>query len=218
MTITDTKGARAGLVRIDEIECAVTMRLPVLGAHVPSWTQAPPGVQSVMLEARRHVYDFDADTEDFDSDVGEEVTIGRVSAHTVALDRVSSAVMAVDPISEGLSHLAEHADMITAELDESFENVMQVILIETVFIEESYRGQSLGPRILETLVDSVSGHNFNSLVVLQARPVEPWKMSEMDQRRATKKLARMYTDMKYTPHGDDDIFWRYTSHTGPFDQ
>jgi GNAT superfamily N-acetyltransferase len=91
--------------------------------------------------------------------------------------------------------------------------VSQLVIVEGVFVEPPYRGQRLGPRLLTTLVETVTGTGRETLIVLRAQPV-PWEhLSEIEFRRSRKKVAASYESVGFA-HFRDNIYWRHNAFVG----
>jgi GNAT superfamily N-acetyltransferase len=210
-----TKAERAPKVDLTYVECNVTVTRPLFGiADDPGWTPAPTGVAKVSAEAMLYVYDDD------EPDSEEHRVIARASAYTIDLERVSDVLEALDRIGEEVFEVAEEAlsgSDIFAMLEDSDplggEQVSQLVIVDNVFVEEPYRGQRIGPRLMTTLVDTVTGPGFFTLVLLRAQPV-PWEhLSEIELRRARKKVAAAYEGVGFE-HFRKDIYWRHNAFIG----
>lgn len=201
---------REELVDLDYVECGVTVSRPLLGGRNPIWSEASAGVARVNAKATLHLFDVDEENVDAEPQL---VTVAQASGYTVDLDRVRSTFDALDPIDAELANIAEAIDGEDGILAAMDEMVSQVIVIEHLEVDERYRGQRLGPRLLATLIDTVASGAYDSLVVLRAMPLQWRDLSEIDLRRAKKKLAAAYTGIGFKPFRDD-LYWKHTAFVG----
>lgn len=146
-------------VDLEDVECIVKITRPLVG--VPDsviWTELPSGVAKVSTDATLYIFDEDDDGKP------ERRVIARASAYTIDLARVGDVVDAFDQVGGEASEIAElilGSDNIFDMLDASDplvgEQVSQLVIVEHVSVLEPYRGQRLGPRLLTTLVETVTG-------------------------------------------------------------
>lgn len=204
-------------VDLEDVECTVTITRPLVG--VPDsviWTELPSGVAKISADAWLHIFDDDDD----DDKEPERRVIARASAYTVDLGRVGDVVDVFDQVGGEAFEIAESIlgdDDIFEWLDSRDplvgEQVSQLVIVEGVFVEEPYRGQRLGPRLLTTLVETVTGTGTETLIVLRAQPV-PWEhLSEVELRRSRKKVAESYEGVGFA-HFRHNIYWRHNAFIG----
>lgn len=202
-------------VDLEDVECIVKITRPLVG--VPDsviWTELPSGVAKVSTDATLYIFDEDDDGKP------ERRVIARASAYTIDLARVGDVVDAFDQVGGEAFEIAElilGSDNILDMLDASDplvgEQVSQLVIVEHVSVEEPYRGQRLGPRLLTTLVETVTGTGTETLIVLRAQPV-PWEhLSEIELRRSRKKIATSYESVGFA-HFHDNIYWRHNAFIG----
>ncbi|MGA1827076.1 hypothetical protein [Microbacterium sp.] len=200
-------------VDLKDVECTVRLTRPLVG--VPGsvvWTELPSGVAKISADAALHIFDDDKET--------ERRVIARASAYTVDLDRVGDVVDVFDQVGGEAFEIAESIlsdenifEWLDARDPLVGEQVSQLVIVEGVFVEEPYRGQRLGPRLLTTLVETVTGTGTETLIVLRAQPV-PWEhLSEIELRRSRKKVAASYESVGFA-HFRHDIYWRHNAFIG----
>lgn len=204
-------------VDLMHVECTVKVSRPLVG--VPDsviWTELPSGVAKISADAALHTFDED---DEVDGEPERRV-IAHASAYTVDLDRVGDVVDVFDQVGGEAFEITESilGDKNIFEWLESRdplvgEQVSQLVIVEGVFVEEPYRGQRLGPRLLTTLVETVTGTGAESLIVLRAQLV-PWEhLSEIELRRSRKKVAASYEGVGFA-HFRDNIYWRHNAFIG----
>jgi GNAT superfamily N-acetyltransferase len=200
-------------VDLEDLECTVTVSRPLVGAPGSViWTELPSGVAKVSADATLYTFDHD--------DEPERRVVACASAYTVDLDRVRDVVYAFDQVGGEAFEIAESIlgdDDIFEWLDAREplvgEQVSQLVIVEGVSVEEQYRGQRLGPRLLTTLVETVAGTGMETLIVLRAQPV-PWEhLTEMELRRGRKKVAASYESVGFA-HFRNNIYWRHNAFIG----
>lgn len=197
-------------VDLTDIECIVKVTRPLVG--VPdsvNWTELPSGVAKISADATLYIFDDDDEGEP------ERRVIARATAYTVDLDRVGDVVDVFDQVGGEAFEITESIlgdENVFEWLDSRDplvgEQVSQLVIVEGVFVEPPYRGQRLGPRLLTTLVETVTGTGRETLIVLRAQPV-PWEhLSEIEFRRSRKKVAASYESVGFA-HFRDNIYWRH---------
>jgi len=195
-------------VDLSELECRVTIQRHLVGAPLDvNWMQCIRGTQMVTAEVIHHV-----PPESWD-DEPKKRTIGRASALTVEMDRTPSAFESLDHLAAGTSMLARMADDLVEQFEDDpfMEHTSQLVAIEDVRVSEAYRGQRIGPRLVASLVEAVSGGSTNSLVVLD---IDRWiQTSEIEERRWAKKMKPVLESMGFQHHAGHG-YWRHTSLTG----
>ena len=202
-------------VDLTDIECIVKVTRPLVG--VPdsvNWTELPSGVAKISADATLYIFDDDDEGEP------ERRVIARATAYTVDLDRVGDVVDVFDQVGGEAFEITESIlgdENVFEWLDSRDplvgEQVSQLVIVEGVFVEPPYRGQRLGPRLLTTLVETVTGTGRETLIVLRAQPV-PWEhLSEIEFRRSRKKVAASYESVGFA-HFRDNIYWRHNAFVG----
>lgn len=200
-------------VELEDVECTVKITRPLVG--VPDsvvWTELPSGVANVSADATLFIFDGDGEP--------ERRVIATAIAYTVDLDRVGDVVDTFDTVGGEAfeivkSILGEHDIIEWLDTRDPLggEQVSQLVIVESVNVEEPYRGQRIGPRLLTTLVETVTGTGVATLIVLRAQPV-PWEhLSEIDLRRSRKKVAAAYESVGFA-HFRNNIYWRHNAFTG----
>lgn len=215
MTAAAVPAGRESAVDLALVRCEVTVTRPLFGAsNDPGWTPVPAGIAEVDAKAMLHT--FDDDTEDED-----ELVIARASAYTVDLDRAGNVLEALDRIGEEVFSVAEEVlsgddifDMLGRRDDlGAGGQVDQLVIVEDVVVDEAYRGQRLGPRLLTTLIDTVTGPGFFTLIVLRAQPFQWEELSDFGLRSARKKIAASYEGVGFA-HFRNGIYWRHNAYVG----
>lgn len=202
-------------VDLEDVECTVKITRPLVGVlDSVIWTELPSGVAKVSADATLYIFDDDDDREP------EHRVIARASAYTIDLNRVGDVVDVFDQVGGEAFEIAESIlgdddifEWLEARDPLGGEQVSQLVIVEGVFVEEPYRGQRLGPRLLTTLVEAVTGTGTEALIVLRAQPV-PWEhLSEIELRRSRKKVAASYEGVGFA-HFRQNIYWRHNAFIG----
>ena len=195
-------------VDLGELECRVTIQRHLVGAPLDvNWMQCIRGTQKVTAEVVHHV-----PPEDWD-DEPKKRTIGRASALTVDMNRTPSAFESLDHLAAGTSLLARMADDLIEQFEEdpTMVHTSQLVCVEDVRVSEAYRGQRIGPRLVASLVEAVSGGGTNTLVVLD---IDRWiETTELEERRWVKKMKPVLESMGFE-HYERAGYWRHTSLMG----
>lgn len=203
MTLQTASPVRSTQVAHDNVECTVTMRTPFIRTRDAAWTSAPVGVWSVRAEANFHDFSV-VPIDDWETEP-EVVAVATVEAHVIDTFRHPSVFRALDPIDQEKASMGERIDDI---IDDLYDPVERVILIDRLEVDERYRGQRLGPHLLTTLIDSVGGRG--DLVVLHAMPLQWRDLSPEELDDAKVKVRAVYESMGFSTSGDD-IFWHHTA-------
>lgn len=202
-------------VNLEDVECAVTIARPLAGvSSFVSWTELPSGIATVSADATLHIFHDDDDEEP------TRQVIARASAYAIDLHRVGDVVEALDRVGGEAFEIAElilGGDNIFEMLDTrdplGGEPVSQLVIVEGVHVEEPYRGQRLGPRLLTTLVEAVTGTGTETVIVLRAQPV-PWEhLSDIELQRSRKKIAAAYEGVGFARFRHN-IYWRHNAYIG----
>lgn len=210
----DKNGRRSSAVDLDDVECKVTVTRAPFGSAsgAPNLTEQA-GLWKVTAKAILHDVDLDEDTVD-------EVVIARAKAYVVDLVQVSDPLGLLDEIGSDAFHLTEDiwrapniidALTLSGELEALTD---RVILVESVLVEERYRGQRIGPRLLATLEDTLAGAGEGgTLVVLQAKPLQWESLSAAELDRARKKVVASYESIGFKLFRGD-VYWRHSAYMG----
>ncbi|WP_311245350.1 MULTISPECIES: hypothetical protein [unclassified Microbacterium] len=205
---------REALLDLADVDCDVRILRSLVGAPDDlSWTTVPSCISRVEATATLTSYD---DTGD-----GERSVIAGASAYVVALDRTDDPVDALDHLDQEIFSVVEEiyrpSDSLFDMLEQKDEFlgslVTQLVLVDNVTVEEAYRGQRLGPRLLTTLIDVVDGTGHSTLIVLRAQPLQWSELSELKLRRARKKVAASYEAVGFA-HFRDNVYWRHNAFIG----
>ena len=216
MNATESATKRGDSLDLDDVECMVTISRPLQGVSTdPVWSSAPAGITRVTATAVLHFAGDAADT-----DVRRDIAVAY--GYLVDLDLVDNVAVEMDQVGGEAFDVIENAlfdrsifDMLEQENDGlGAEPVYQMLLIESVTVEEPYRGQRLGPRLLSTLIDAVDGSGNSTLVLLQAMPTRPHDLTELEQRRVQKKIAASYEAIGFKRF-KKNVYWYHSAYIGP---
>lgn len=210
---------RAAAVDLADVECDIRIVRPPYGSREDSvWSDAPAGV--VRVFGKMHLYLFDSE-----SDESERRTIARAEAYLVDLEQVTDLLDAMDQVGGAAFSIIEEAlhGMSVFSAVESVhegdglgaEPIHHLLVVEALFVEEPYRGQRLGPRLLATLMESVCRTMEFTLVLLSVEPYQEddADLPELDVRRARKKIAASFEQVGFRQFRND-IYWHHTAYTG----
>lgn len=224
MTVALAPRERADRVDLRDLECTVTVKRAMFGSPPDeTWGETPNTVAQVSAEVVLRRYEDD-DGEELDGE--EESVIARAEAYAIDVDTDEPSlnfdvIDTFDEMGGEAFHVVETAlsghtifDHLQDISEFVPETVTQLIIIESVEVDEAYRGQRIGPRLLTTLTDTVAGPGWQSLILLHAHPLHAEGLSPLDLRRARKKIAASYESVGYA-HFRDGIYWRHTARIGP---
>jgi len=165
------------------------------------------------------------DLDDFSDDYPKPETIARASAYVVDLTRVKreNIAMHFDRIGGEAFTVAElslygHSIFDEIQGDDPLSGISeweinQLVIVDNVHVEEGYRGQRLGPRLLTPLLETIGGAGHYTLVLLQAQPHHYWELNDVELRRARKKIATSYESVGFK-HFRKNIYWRHLTRIG----
>lgn len=203
-------------VSLEDVECSVKITRPLIGASDVVWSELPSGVANVSAEATLYVFDDDDDGEP------EQRVIARAAAYAIDLAQVGDLIDTFDRVGGEAFDIVESIlqgqtifDWLSDRdpLGGGGELISQLVIVESVVVDERYRGQRLGPRLLTTLVETVSGTGSETLIVLRATPV-PWEqLSDIELRRSRNKVAASYESVGFE-HFRHNIYWRHNAFIG----
>lgn len=209
---------RAPDVDLSYLECEVSVARPMFGADDdPIWTDAPKGISMIRAKAILHVFD-----DEHDGDSRRRV-IARAGAYAIDLDELDGP----GDVLDAMDHLGGDAfsivetihsghdifTMLDGEVPFGADPITQLIVVEEIFVEEPYRGQRIGPRLLTTLTEVVGGTGFSSLIVLRAQPLQWQELTDLELHRARKKVAAAYEGVGFTLFRDG-VYWRHSAYVG----
>lgn len=221
MTVTTTSAKRADPVDLRYLECNVRVKSPLYGAtKEPAWSDAPARVATVHADVTLHTFDDD------DPDDETESIIARATAYAIDIDSdnresFGDIIEIFDEMGDEVFAVAEEAlsgrtifDHLEHISEFSPGWVSQLVIIASVEVDEEYRGQRIGLRLLTTLTETVTGPGSQSLIILRPYPLHADSLSPLDIRRASKKIAAAYAGIGYAPFREN-VYWRHTARIGP---
>ncbi len=200
-------------VDLDHVDVAVTVRRSLLGASEETVVRYDPsGVSLVDTEAVLLVFD------DEDDDAGpERRTIGKLHGKLIDIDRVGGdlidVICALDWAGGEAFSVAEEALTEATSFAEELADVRKVLIVETLTIDERYRGQGLGPRLLHTTANTLDGEGYATLVLLRAEPFNADDMDPDQLKAVRKKLAKSYKRVGFKKVTGRAYYW-HTALTG----
>lgn len=206
---------RAPAVDLADVVCDVNIARSLIGSPYDlTWSSVPTGISRVEATAALLTWNSEVDGE-------ERSVVARASAYLVDIARLDDPLDALDHLDQETFSIAENAlrsgdsilDMFDRTDDFSGDLVSQMIIVDLVAVEDAYRGQQLGPRLLTTMIDTVAGFGFEALVVLRAQPLQWKELTALELSRSRDKVASSYEAVGFA-HFRDHIYWRHTANLG----
>lgn len=129
-------------------------------------------------------YDGDTDTE-------SSSTVAKMVLHAVDIewDGDEQAILAFDSYSDGIGSLA------AATMDR-WGFVTRVIAVDTVEVNEEYRGKGIAPIILTKALHRIGGNTFSA--ILEASPFYPEEMTAEEVKVAKKAISGTWKRAGFT--------------------
>lgn len=220
MTVHVASAERADPVDLRYLECNIRVRGPLFGTVGDNfWGDAPGRVVTVSADVTLHQYDDD------DPDIGSEKVIARATAYAIDIDSDSDSfddiIEIFDEMGDEVFAVAEEA-LSGRTIFDHLESISefgpgwtsQLVIIESVEVDEQYRGQKIGPRLLTTLTEAVTGPGSQSLILLRAYPLHADDLSPLEIRHARNKISAVYSGIGYASFREN-VYWRHTARIGP---
>lgn len=143
-----------------------------------------PDLNTWNVELIASKYDGDTDNE-------SSSTVVKMVLHSVDIEWGSDeeALLAFDSYSDGIGSLA------AATMDK-WGFVTRVIAVDTVEVNEEYRGKGIAPIILTKALHRIGGNTFSA--ILEASPFYPEEMTAEEVKAAKKALSGMWKRAGFT--------------------
>lgn len=131
---------------------------------------------TITLEASKYNAETDEETAS---------TVGKIVAHSVDANwgDYGETLAIFDSHSEWISNLAE-------ETVDSWDVVSRIIAVDTVQLDEEYRGMGIAPVILAKALHRIGGGAFAA--ILKASPMEQTEMSTKEIKAGEKALGALW--------------------------